>query len=322
MPRSGLPSDIEIGRDGNVGLGAPSMTISSPIGPGVPDADIVYGASGGNVYTHDLSDGSLVHTFAQEANTSAITDSHVAYAGDSGDVYIHDVFDGSLVHKINVGSQVRALDLSDSYITFGDSEYNTYVHDLSDGSLVYNLTKDLSEDQQDITSIGISESFVAYQDKDANTAVHTLSDGSLRFTIDFSNDVEGVDINESYVVSATDYFDQGSGHVNNTSDGSLEHKVGQDSNRAAISDSLFALDTDNNFLHVYNLSDGSLKYSIEPGFSTNSLALTERFFSYTRGNEDDIRVRKNSDESLVYTLEEATSPDTVDLRSNIEDDVP
>jgi len=316
MPRSGLFSNIEIGRDGNVGLGAPSMTISSPLGPGVPDADIVYGSDDGNTYAHDLSDGSLVHTFTEvgdnggDVDTSAITNSYIAYGGTTNNVYVHDAFDGSLVYTLTESSdRVYSLDLSDSYIAYGGEDSDTYVHDLSDGSLVYTLTETSSS--SDVEGVGISESFVAYGDDDEDTYVHNLSNGSLEYQSNYQGNVTGVEINESFYAIAMDSY--GSDAVRDTSGGGVKHRFAKpdnsklDSEEVGLSKSLCGFGTSGNAVYVYKLSDGSLKYNIDVGSTVFGVSLSESFIAYTRFAEDDVVVRNVSDKSLEYTLKESSN---------------
>ena len=246
-----------------------SDSTSITVEAAIPDNVVAYGGDDANTYVHDVSDGSLMHTLTESADTVeavGLSDTHVAYGesfGGNENTYVHDLSDGSLVHTLTEsGGAVRGVALSDTYVAYGGRDENTYVHDVSDGSLVHTLTASGGI----VVSVSLSESYVAYGGGDDNTYVHDLSDGSLVHTLTESGDTV---------------------------------------RDVALSDSYVAYGSNDNNAYVHDLSDGSLVQTLtEAEFTVRSVALSDTHIAYG-SNDENTYIHNVSNWSLVQTLTES-----------------
>jgi hypothetical protein len=238
----------------------------------------------GVAYVYNLSDMSLAHTLINPDNTSPSTNDRfgqnlvmsnsyamIAAPWDEtsstrrGTVYIYDTSDFSLKHSIPVpdgttnpsfgGNYNDSLAIDDTHAVVGHSNFDTiYVIDLETGQIDGTITSS-SYQSWFGRSVAMSSAYIAVADSTNNSQVHVYNRSDLSHAYSISSPIsagdalgEGLIMTETYIIASALRADingvtnVGAVHVFNIADGSLAYTIHNPNPATTQFSKVFAID--------------------------------------------------------------------------------
>lgn len=268
-------------------------------GLAIGDESVVFGG-GGNTHIYNLVQDQFYESFSQGSTESVdLTTNYVLY-GD-GDVYVHDVTDGSLVHTSTEQSfTTYGVALTDTHFIHSGSDDTVYFQSLSDGNVT--TTKTAPDNVEGHFSA--NSNYIAVGDVAGSVYVWENNSPNFPLVNSFqpeTNAIFGVDLNGQEIGIAYDsatpncyiYDVETTNQVASFSQLSGLEDV-------ALTDDFIAYGGGD--VAVHDRSDNSLLYTFtDQSFTTYAVAV-EKDRAATCGSDDDCYIYDLNTGNLVNTI--------------------